>query len=80
MKVPAIKNLIEKYTIIELEEAENAILEETQIAIDVEGDHEGERLTHVLAAIWCKKHMETNSVAANLAIREYSLKVRNTIS
>lgn len=54
MKIPAIKKLVESFDIHSLVAAEEAILEEQQSAIEIEGEDEGEQLTHVMAAIWIK--------------------------
>lgn len=80
MKIPAIKKLVETYSLPELMAAEEAIVEEQQPAIEVEGDDEGEQLTHVLAAIWILNHMEDNQLDFKTALREYTKKVRVSIS
>lgn len=80
MKTSAIKKLVEIYSIAQLEEAEMAMLEEKQPAIDVEGDDEGEKLTHVLASIYIKQKMEQEGLAFSLALRDFSQRVRKSIS
>ncbi len=80
MKVPAIKKLVENYSLPQLQEAENAILEEQQPAIEVEGDDEGEKLTHILASIYIKDRMENHAVPFTQALRDFSQRVRNSIS
>lgn len=80
MKIPAIKKLVESYTLIELMAAEAALVEEAQPGIEVEGDDEGEQLTHVLAAVWILNHMEDNNLDFKTALREYTKKVRVSIS
>jgi hypothetical protein len=80
MKIPVIKKIVEKYTLEELVAAEAAIMEEQQPAIEIEGDDEGERLTHILAAVWVKNEMQTNGTEAMTAIRNYAQRVRNSIS
>lgn len=42
MKTPAIKKLVETYTLAQLQDAENALLEEQAPSIEIEGDDEGE--------------------------------------
>ncbi len=79
MKVPAIRKLCETYTIEQLREAEDMLLDEQPLAIQVEGDDEGEQLTHILAAIWCLHDMKENETTLPQAIRNYTLKVRNSI-
>lgn len=80
MKLPVVKKLVNDYSMEQLEAAENAILEEAAPVIDVEGEDEGEQLTHVMAAIWIKREMETNDLSLNKAMREYTVKVRKSIS
>ena len=80
MKIPAIKKLVETYSLPEIMAAEEAIVEEQQPAIEVEGDNEGEQLTHVLAAVWILNHMNDNNLDFKAALREYTKKVRVSIS
>lgn len=80
MKIPAIKKLVENYSLGQLQEAENAILEEQKPAIEVEGDDEGECLTHILASIYIKDRMEHHATPFNQALRDFSQRVRNSIS
>ncbi|MBC5994074.1 DUF6952 family protein [Pontibacter cellulosilyticus] len=80
MKIPAIKKLVENYNLEELGAAENALMEEQPLAIEVEGDDEGEQLTHVYAAIWIISHMNENNVDFKTALREYTKKVRVSIN
>ena len=80
MKIPAIKKLVETQTIDSLIEAEALLLEEQQPAFEIEGDDEGEKLTHVFAAIWIMNHMKDNGSAFTAALREFTQKVRVSIS
>ncbi len=80
MKIPEIKRLIENHSLQELIDCEDALLTETTLAIEVNGEDEGEQLTHVMAAIWCKKRMEDKKLSAKDAIREYTIKVRGSIN
>lgn len=80
MKIPAIKKLVETYSIAQLQAAENAMMEEQKPAIEVEGDDEGEQLTHVLASIYIKEKMEKEGAAFNQALRDFSQRVRKSIS
>jgi hypothetical protein len=49
MQIPVIKKLSETYSLAQLKEAEEAILNESIPTIEIEGKDEGEQLTHVLA-------------------------------
>ncbi len=80
MKIPVIKSVASKYSIEELKAAEIAILNEEQPAIEIEGDDEGEQLTHILAAAEIRRQMEKDGIDLNRALRNYSLRVRNSIS
>lgn len=79
MQIPVIKKLVEQYSLSQLQEAEAAMMEEQKPAIEVEGKDEGECLTHVLASIYIKQKMEQGT-AFNQALRDFSQRVRNSIS
>ncbi len=80
MQILVIKKLSETYTIEQLKAAEDALLNEQTPAIEVEGKDEGEQLTHVLAAIDILEDMAKNGVDARTALRNYTQRVRNSIS
>ncbi|MGD1841588.1 MAG: hypothetical protein ACFB0B_11935 [Thermonemataceae bacterium] len=80
MQLPVIKKLVETQSIEALKQAEETLLQEEQPAIDIEGEDEGEQLTHVIAAIWILEKMQTDEVAYNEACRAYTKKVRTSIS
>jgi hypothetical protein len=80
MKIPAIKKLVESYSEEELLKAENDIMEGLSISIDVEGEDEGEQLTHVIAAAFILKEMEGKKIDFKEALREYTKKVRESIN
>lgn len=79
MKIASIKNLVNQYTLPELQEAEECFYEETRtLNIEIEGEDEGEKLTHVLAAIEIKEDM-AQGAQLNEAIRNFSQRVRKSI-
>lgn len=80
MKLPIIKKVVETYSIEELRVAENALLEGENLSITIEGDDEGEQLTHILAAIFIKETMASEGLEYNAALRKYSQRVRTSIS
>jgi hypothetical protein len=80
MKIPAIKKLVETQSMDALLAAEAAIVDEQPLAIEVEGDDEGEQLTHVLAAVWILNHMQDNGTDFKTSLREYTKKVRVSIN
>ena len=80
MKISVIKLLAEKHSIDHLEAAEEAFYDEKEPEIEVPGDDEGERLTHVLAALEILREVEETDCAFNVALRNYTHRVRNSIS
>ena len=80
MKIPAIKLLVENASLQELKNAEEAICDEKPCDIEVLGDDEGEQLTHILAATYIKEQMEQEGKDFKTALREYTKKVRDSIS
>lgn len=80
MKIPEIKRLAETYSLNDLKQAEQDLLEERDLKIQVEGADEGEKLTHILASIWIKEDMEKNGCDVRASLRNYSVKVRTSIS
>lgn len=79
MKVACIKPLVETYSIEQLQAAEQALYNEQPLAIEVEGADEGEKLTHILAAIEILKDM-AQGADYKTALRNYSSRVRNSIN
>ena len=80
MKLPIIKQVVEQYSLEQLQAAEEALLEEQAPAIQIDGDDEGEQLTHVMAAIFIKNLMEKEGLAYPAALRQYTARVRTSIS
>jgi hypothetical protein len=80
MQVSVIKFLAENYSLLELKDAENALLNEEPSKILVEGKDECEKLTHVLAAFEILESMEKNKSDLRQCLREFSQRVRNSIS
>ncbi len=79
MKIPVIKKLVETYTIEALQAAEAALLEEQEPAIEIEGEDEGEKLTHAFAAAFILNEMAEGK-DFKTALRTYTQKVRGSIS
>lgn len=80
MKLPAIKKLVETYTLNECKAAEEALLEGQTPAILVEGDDEGEQLTHILGAIDVLERVQNENKDVRTALREFFDRVRSSIS
>jgi hypothetical protein len=80
MKVPSIKKAVEHHSLENLKQAEEDLLNEENLKIEIEGADEGEKLTHILAAIWIKEEMSNKNIEFKDALRAYSQRVRNSIS
>lgn len=80
MKVPAIKKLVEKYDQAKLRDAEARLMEDMPLDIEVEGEDEGEMLTHILAAIYIREMIERDKVDFKTALRDYTGRVRESIN
>ena len=80
MKIPVIKKLVENYSKSQLEAAEAAIAEELQPDIDIPGEDEGEKLTHAYAALQIITSIEEDKIDFKTALRNYTSRVRGTIS
>lgn len=79
MKINEIKRLAEKHSLKELKMAEQSLYDELPLPFPVDGAEDGERLTHILAAIWIREDMEKGN-DLRTSIRRYSEKVRNSIN
>lgn len=80
MKIPAIKKLVDECSVDDLKKAEGHLTEDLEPEITIDGEDEGEMLTHVIAALWIKEHMEQEGVDYKKALRAYTNKVRTSIS
>lgn len=80
MKIPVVKKLVENYTMDALREAEDALIDEEPLPFEVKGDDEGEKLTHILAAIFILERMKSENIEFKAALREYTRIVRESIS
>lgn len=80
MKIASIKKLVEQYKLTDLQKAEQLLESGAPLQIEVEGDDEGEQFTHVLAAIDILTRVETEQKEMNVALREFTQRVRNSIN
>lgn len=80
MKIPAIKKLVENHSVEQLMAAEEALVEEQPLPFEIEGEDEGEQLTHILAAVYIHERMDEDGCEFKLALRDYTKKVRESIS
>jgi hypothetical protein len=79
MKIASIKMLVNNYSIEQLELAAEEMYNEQPLPFEVEGAHEGEKLTHILAAIEILKDM-SNGNSYQISLRNYAARVRNSIN
>ena len=80
MQISEIKRLAETYSLEQLSRAEEAIIEEQKPEIEIHGEDEGEMLTHMMTASWIKTDMIKNSTDVRTSLRNYTQKVRKSIS
>ncbi|HEY8401372.1 MAG TPA: hypothetical protein VIK89_08930 [Cytophagaceae bacterium] len=80
MNVPAVRKLVENYTISILQEAEWNLIEGKEMNISVGGKDEGEQFTHITAAIWILENMRMRNVEFNEALLEYTKQLREPIN
>lgn len=80
MKIPAIKKAVETHSLDALKQAEQALYEELPLSIEIDGDDEGEKLTHILAAIAILEDMQQNGKDFKDSLRAYTQRVRNSIN
>jgi hypothetical protein len=80
MKLPVIKALAENQTLENLRKAEEELLNGEALSIEVEGEDEGEQLTHILGAIDILERVEKEGVDLRTSTRAFFERVRNSIS
>jgi len=80
MKTDELKRLVTTYSLEQLSQAESILLEEGTPEIEIHGADEGEKLTHVIGAIWILKEMQKEAKSMNECLRLFVNKVRNSIS
>ena len=79
MRIPAIKKLAEEHTLDVLKAQRSALEDEQPLEIDIPGDDEGEKLTHIYGAIWVLEQVESNGTDIKTEVRNFSGRVRNSI-
>lgn len=80
MNIASIRQLADTFTKEQLQKAEASLLQEEPLPIDVPGVDEGEKLTHLIAALWVLEHKVSHDVDTMTAVREYTKRVRESIS
>jgi hypothetical protein len=80
MQINIVKKTAESYTLPQIEEAIHALENESNLTIEVEGVDEGEILTHLLGAKWILEQMTANNTDLKTEWRNFSGRVRASIS
>ncbi|MGZ5282053.1 MAG: DUF6952 family protein [Bacteroidia bacterium] len=80
MNISAIKKLVDNHDLATLQQLQNELEEEQPLSHDVEGEDEGEKLTHLLGAIWIKEQMAANGTDYKTELRNFTSRVRGSIS
>ncbi|MBI1221154.1 MAG: hypothetical protein GC180_01010 [Bacteroidetes bacterium] len=79
MKIQAIKKMVESYSLEEITLAEADLAEGKIPAIAIDGEDEGERLTHAFGAKYILEKMR-EGMEMQVALRDFTQKVRGSIS
>lgn len=80
MKILAVKDLVEIYDDVQLAAMEESIMKGLEPDKPIPGDDEGEQLTHILAARWVMQTVQATGCDVMTAIRQYSQRVRKSLS
>ncbi|RYD78338.1 MAG: hypothetical protein EOP53_11375 [Sphingobacteriales bacterium] len=80
MNIGAIKTLVDTHDLFTLQQLQNELEEEKTLTHDVPGEDEGEKLTHLLGAIWIKEKMFENATDYKTELRNFTSRVRGSIS
>jgi hypothetical protein len=79
MRPTEIRHLAEKYSLEALKAAEEKLLADETLPIEVGGEDSGEKLTHVLGAIYILEEVN-KGIKPNVALRAFIERVRNSIN
>jgi hypothetical protein len=80
MKIQDIKELVEAHTEAEIKTLTEQLENGEPLSHPVGGDDEGEQLTHLIGAAWIKEQMAANGTDFKTELRNFTSKVRNSIS
>jgi hypothetical protein len=80
MKINAIKDLVENYSLSDIELLTNQLENGETLSQPVDGDDAGEQLTHLLAASWIIQEMANNGTEFKTELRNFTARVRDSIS
>jgi hypothetical protein len=80
VKVSEIKRLVKTLDLFSLKKAEEDLLNEQPLIIKINGIDDGEKLTHVMGAIYILAKMDSENMGFTMALRDYTQKVRTSLS
>lgn len=80
MNISAVKRLVQQHDLHTLRQVEAQITEGHTPQIEVDGEDEGEQLTHVLGAIWVLETQAEQQLDVNAALRKFAGRVRDSIN
>ena len=79
MKIAEVKRLVTSYTVEQIEDAVTAFETDRKNVLEVSGENDGEKMSHLLAASFVRRQMD-KGLDLNSAVREYSKRVRSILS
>jgi hypothetical protein len=80
MKINAIKQLVEQYNLETIQTLTNQLENGEELSKEVGGEDEGEQLTHLLGASWILEQMQENGTDMKTELRNFTARVRDSIS
>lgn len=80
MKTAAVRKLAQNHDLATLQKAEEALLNEEHPPIEVEGVDEGDQITNINGAIYVIEQSEKNGTDIKTEVRNFTERVRNSIS
>lgn len=79
MKINVVKKLAEEYDIEKMNHLVGQLENGETLSHPVEGDDEGEQLTHLLGATWILEQMKANNTDLRTELRNFAGRVRESI-
>ncbi len=80
MNISAIKKLVDNHDLVTLQMLQAELEEEKPLSEEIDGEDDGEKLTHLLGAIWIKEQMFANGTDYKTELRNFTSRVRGSIS
>jgi hypothetical protein len=80
MKIAVIKKLAEDFNLDQINEFIQLLENGEEVSQEIEGQDEGEKLTHLLGAQWILEQMSKNNSDLMTEWRNFSSRVRSSIN